>query len=137
MANHKTVEADKLDIQSLMFEDLRCMYGTGRSYIISGTGRNRKMGYRNGIQTNVGDIEVSEWKALMEKLIHRVGEEMIFDGLLRWVSQNSPWLHTKQEYELAALELHSMRIFENPKWVGYTEFQEHCNSAQADRDAPD
>ena len=38
MANHETVEADELDIQSLTFEDLRCMYRTGRSYIISGTG---------------------------------------------------------------------------------------------------
>ena len=95
------------------------------------------MGYRTGIQTNVGGIETSEWKALMKRLICQTGEEIIFDRLLRWVSQNSPWLHTKEKYELEALELHSMRAFENPEWVGYTEFQEFCNSAQADRDAPD
>lgn len=61
MTKYQVVKAAELDAEKLTFEDLRCHFGTGRSYVISGTGRDRKTGYRTGVQTDVGDIEVSEW----------------------------------------------------------------------------
>lgn len=70
MVKYQTVRAADLDVKKLTFEDLRYLHGTGRSYVISGTGHDRKTGYRTGVQTNVGDIEVSEWKELMKELIH-------------------------------------------------------------------
>lgn len=60
---------------------------------------------------------------LMENLIRRSGEEILYKLLLEWVSNNMPWLHTKQERDLEALVLHAMRIFENPEWVGYEVFR--------------
>lgn len=75
-------------IEPITFEDLRCHFRTERSYVISGTGRDRKMGYRTGIQTNAGDIDISEWKMLMENLIRRSGEEILYKLLLEWVSNN-------------------------------------------------
>ena len=43
----------------LTFSDLRAHYGTGRAYLISQKGREKKYGYRKGIQTDIGDLEVS------------------------------------------------------------------------------
>lgn len=43
------------DDNPISFEDLRIKYSTGRSYVISGTGRNRKYGYRTGKMCNLGD----------------------------------------------------------------------------------
>ena len=43
------------------FSDLRCYYQTGRSYVVSGEGRNRVYGYRTGVQCELGDIERDEW----------------------------------------------------------------------------
>ena len=130
MVKYQTVRAADLDVKKLTFEDLRYLHGTGRSYVISGTGHDRKTGYRTGVQTNVGDIEVSEWKELMKELIHRSGEDHLYRKLFQWVSQTTPWLHTKQEYELQALELHSARIFENPNWADYEAFKKHLLSIQ-------
>ena len=110
-------------IEPVTFVDLRCHFRTWRSYVISKTGRDRKMGFRTGIQTNAGDIDVLEWKMLMEDLIRRSGEEIFHKLLLQWIFENTPWLHTKQERELEALVLHAMRIFENPEWVGYEVFR--------------
>lgn len=98
MTKYQVVKAAELDAEKLTFEDLRCHFRTGRSYVISGTGRDRKTGYRTGIQTDVGDIEVSEWKMLMKDLIRRSDEEFLYKLLFQWVSQTTPWLHTKQEY---------------------------------------
>ena len=54
MTKYQVVKAAELDAEKLTFEDLRCHFGTGRSYVISGTGRDRKTGYRTGVQTDVG-----------------------------------------------------------------------------------
>lgn len=134
MTKYQVVKAAELDAEKLTFKDLRCHFETGQSYVISGRGRDRKTGYRTGIQTNVGDIEVSEWKMLMKDLIRRSDEEFLYKLLFQWVSQNIPWLHTKQEYELYSLKLHAMRIFENPDWADYEAFKDYCCSSQTGGD---
>jgi hypothetical protein len=48
-----------------------------------------------------------------------------YQALLAWVEADTPWLHTKKERELYALELHSARIFELPEWVAKQEFEEN------------
>lgn len=72
--------------------------------------------------TDIGDIEESEWKALMLDLIQRSNEMGIFEALKRWSKECCAWLHSKAEVEEYALELHSARIFENPSWAGYEQF---------------
>ena len=56
-------------MSEITFADLRVHFGTGRAYTISGKGRDRVMGYRVGMQCNLGDIEVSEWIAKVKELI--------------------------------------------------------------------
>ena len=63
------------------FEDLRVHYGTGRAYTISGKGRDRVMGYRVGMQCNLGDIEVSQWIAMVKELIVQTGEQELYEQL--------------------------------------------------------
>ena len=53
------------------FSDLRCRFQTGRSYVVSGIGRNRIYGYRNGVMCQLGDIERSEWIEMVR--CHRLG----------------------------------------------------------------
>ena len=109
-------------VEELTFSDLRYRFGTGRAFIISGTGRDKKYGYRHGVMTSIGDIEISEWKELMRALISRCGEEELHTQLCEWEMENTPWSHTKAETLENALELHSMRIFDDPQWVDFIPF---------------
>ena len=40
----------------LTHKDLHAHFSTGQSILLSGSGRDKKYGYRNGIQTDLGDI---------------------------------------------------------------------------------
>ena len=71
MAQTDTLKKNPAD---LTFEDLRAHFGTGRSYIKSGSGRDAVYGYRSGVMTNIGDIEENEWAQLMMDLVIRSGE---------------------------------------------------------------
>lgn len=64
-------------IEKLKFSDLRVHYGTGRSIHVSGTGRDKKFRYRCGAMTDLGDLEISEWKSLLNALIEYHGEKEI------------------------------------------------------------
>lgn len=108
----------------LTFSDLRAHFGTGRAYLISQYGREKKYGYRKGIQTDIGDLEVSEWKRLVRELIERAEEQELQEQLVEWVKSHYKWLHTKDEVELYALKLHAFRIFDNKEWVGYLAFNQ-------------
>jgi len=104
------------------FEDLRFMYGTGRSFVKSGTGRDRVYGYRNGIMTKIGDLEVQEWRKLMLELIERAGEKELLHQLILWEKENNALRLSKDELELEALQIHSYRLFDDPEWVCFISF---------------
>lgn len=116
------VDGKAYDIQKLTFAQVCLKYHTGRSYVISGSGRNRKLGYRQGCKTEIGDIELSQWRELIQYLIEREGEQQLQKDLLCWVKERCPWIHTKEEWEDYALELHAARIFDCKEWVAYLEF---------------
>ena len=61
------------------FADLRCRFQTGRSYVVSGTGRNRIYGYRTGVMCQLGDIERSDWIQMVKDLICRSGDSRVID----------------------------------------------------------
>lgn len=109
-------------IEELKFSDLRVHYGTGRSIHVSGTGRDKKFRYRYGKMTDLGDLEFSEWKSLLNALIECHNEQEIQQQLRKWSKAECPWLHNDNEIEEYALELHAARIFENPAWAGYISF---------------
>ena len=69
----------------ITFAALRCHFQTGRSYVISGEGRNRVYGFRSGVQCDLGDIEKSEWIRMVKEHISRQGEEELHQHLLECV----------------------------------------------------
>ena len=115
-------EGQTYDIDALTCEDLRVHFGTGQAVRISGSGRNRISKYRTGVQTNIGDMETSVWMDLMRHLIARLGETELQEHLRQWVKENCAWIHTSEEVEQHSLELHAARIFDNPAWTGYMDF---------------
>ena len=60
---------------ALTFADLRVHYYTGRSYLISGEGRDKVFGYRHGVMTDIGDLPEAEWTRLAKQLIRQSGEQ--------------------------------------------------------------
>ncbi len=116
------INGREYDMRKLTFAQLQVRTHTGRSYIIFGSGRDRKLGYRQGCLTEIGDIEISQWRELIQYLIERDGELQLQKNLLSWVKDSCPWLHTHAEQEDYALELHASRIFDCNEWVAYGEF---------------
>ena len=108
----------------LTFEDLRVHFGTGRAYTISGKGRDRVLGYRTGKQCNLGDIEASEWTKLVKELILQKGEQELYQQLLSFIGKHNHAKASKAELEKEALQLHAARMFDNPLWVNFIEFNE-------------
>lgn len=106
------------------FADLRHYYATGRAVLLSGEGRNKVYGYRHGIMCAMGDIELSDWQRMMKELISRSGEDGLHRQLTLWVKEHGYAWRDKNELEQKVLELHSMRIFDNPVWVDFIPFSQ-------------
>ena len=107
---------------AVTFDNLRVHFFTGRSILLSGTGRDKKYSYRSGVMTDVGDIELSRWRELVHGLIETAHEQTLHEQLLKWVKDCCPFQHTREEIETYALEIHASRLFDNPKWAAYDEF---------------
>lgn len=108
----------------ITFDNLRYQCGTGRAYTISGSGRNRATGYRTGVQTKLGDIEISNWMELMQKLIEKSGEQDLHAALIEWLSEHNYRKAGKSEIAREAMELHSNRIFDNEEWLDFLTFNQ-------------
>lgn len=111
-----------MSLQEPTFEDLRCRYGTGRAYTISGSGRDRVMGYRNGIMCKLGDIEESEWMQMMRDLIERSGETQLHEQLVTWEKETHPVHRSKAELEREVMIMHAYRLFDDEGWVDFIAF---------------
>lgn len=122
MWNRSTVTIGEIDTDNLTFEGLRKKYGTGRAYTISGKGRDRKTGYRRGVMTEYGDVELSDWKKLARMLIKRAGEENIQKWLFEWYTDNGFWIRDDENLDDYSLETHIARLFDDPKWCYYEHF---------------
>ena len=108
--------------RELTFEDLRSHYYTGRSYLISGEGRNKVFGYRHGVMTNIGDLTENEWARLSKQLIEQSGEQELHQQLLTWEKEHSHWKRKELRFELDVLSMHIARLPDNPAWRDYIPF---------------
>lgn len=104
------------------FSDMRSHYGTGRAYRIPHP-HKKLTGYRSGVQTDIGDIEVHEWRRLVTELIERKGEQELFKQLLEWEKEHCL---TPEENDINhdALVLHARRIFDDEAWHHFIPFNE-------------
>ena len=118
------VEGRSYQVNELSLSDLQFRYATGRAIKRASDTGNKATGYRQGVMTRIGDLELSEWEILIKDLIKRSGEEKLLMSLIEWASDSCPWLRGMSEIYLYALELHSSRIFDNPNWIAYREFNQ-------------
>lgn len=110
-----------IDASELSFENLRLHYFTERSDIRLFKGK-RERKYISYASTALGEIELSEWCNLSRQLIERSGEQQLQAQLYDWVSEHTFGNSSEKEMRRESLELHMSRIFDNPEWVGYVEF---------------
>lgn len=104
------------------FDDLRVHFGVFHSTNISRIPRKKVIVTKECVKTNIGEIEISEWKKLIKETIREAGEEELFQNLYDWALKGCVWLRNDSEREYHALELHAMRIFENREWAGFVGF---------------
>lgn len=88
---------------ALTFADLRVHYYTGRSYLISGEGRDKVFGYRHGVMTDIGDLPEAEWTRLAKQLIRQSGEQELYQQLFAWEREQSHWEQSPSQFELDVL----------------------------------
>lgn len=115
------------------FENLAPLYRTGRAFLMSGSGRDKKYAYRHGVATKLGDLEEAQWRQMALSLIESSGEQELYRNLLEWESERNYLHHSKQELELYVLELHMRRIFDDPLWVSYVGFNRRCRPSILER----
>ena len=116
-----SIEGTEYRIADLSFSDLHVHFFTGVAVRRLGDQHSKSSGYRNGVMTGLGDLAFPVWETLVLDLIHRSGEDELLGSLIAWL-EATPWLRTKREVDLYALELHAGRIFDNPDWVDYAAF---------------
>lgn len=116
-----SIEGTEYRVADLSFSDLRVHFFTGVSVRRLGDQHSKSSSYRNGVMTGIGDLAFPVWETLVRDLIHRSGEDELLNSLIAWL-EATPWLRTKRDKELYALELHAGRIFDNPDWVDYVAF---------------
>ena len=114
---------NQLSGKEITLNALRWKYGTYRA-IYDGKDRlgHKKYRSRTGVQTESGDIEISLWYTLVERLIEENGEQELFEALIKWGKENCPFLKTENEVKEEALKAYCIRIFDNPNWSSYAEF---------------
>ena len=111
--------------------DLRAHYGTGVA-LTKGTGWNKTHTYRNGVGTNIGDIERSLWQELVLELVQRNDEEKLFGWLIEWTAKERPE-RSKEDLKQFTLELYAARIFDDPIWVDFIPFNQQYRPGILDK----
>ena len=113
---------NQVNLQELTYARLNMRYGTGRGWTEKRNGEKRDI-YRHGVATELGDIEVSLWQRLVQLLIEKESEMELFLQLKQWLGERCVWCQTdKEELLHYTLKLFAARMFDNPEWVDYIQF---------------
>lgn len=110
-----------IDPASISFSNLRWKYGTGVD-TSTGKGHDKKVSYRFGVMTELGDIKEDVWYQLMEQLIQKNGEQWLLDALIQWEKEHNAAKNSLSVIRKEALQLHSYRMFDEPQWVYFIPF---------------
>ena len=124
MYNHNTIDSrsglpDKLDYEMIRFQT-----HTGRAFLISDRGFEKKYGYRHGVETPIGDIEENLWCEIMKELVTQNGDTELYEQLLDWYKDCPVSCNTKKEREFYVLQCFSHKIFDDERWVDYVPFNQ-------------
>ena len=110
---------DQLDLLHLKAEDLYWLYATGRSQT-TGSGRNRQRSYRQGLQTPVGNIELSVWITAAKYIIERDVLQEELERLRSYtINYGGGSAFSKQLSHAKHLDMCLSAIYRNPAWVSF------------------
>lgn len=113
----------QIDPSQITRENLILMYGTGQGFSCKNSQGNNVSHYRVGVQTVLGDIEVSLWMDLVQKLIEQENDQGIFEQLLEWEKDNNHiGSMTKNNLLREAMQSYVYRIYDNKAWWDYVRF---------------
>lgn len=128
MSKERIDSAAGLVPAALTFSNLCWRYGTGVD-TSTGKGGYKKVSYRFGVMTELGDMEINVWIHLLERLIEESGEQWLLDALLWWEKEHNYAKASAARLRESALQLHSSRIFDNPEWVCFLPFNKQFRPA--------
>lgn len=113
----------QVDPTQITRENLRYMHGIGQEIASKNSQGNKISRYRVGVQTPLGDIEVSLWMELVQKLIEQENDQEIFNQLLEWGRDNN-YIQSKTKNDLLrdAMQSYTYRIYDNKGWWDYVRF---------------
>lgn len=121
----------EINTADITFQNFCWKYGTGVD-TSTGKGAYKKVSYRRGVMTELGDIELKLWTRLVEELIEKSGEQRLLRALIQWEREHNSKATTLELRE-SALDLHSCRIFDNAKWVHYIPFNRRFRPEMLER----
>ncbi len=116
-------QLEQLDLPHLRAGDLRWMYSTGKGQI-TGSGRDKRHTYRTGIQTPIGDIELSVWIKAAEYIVERDGLHEELERLRTFVTGFGRSLYSKQMSHAVHLDMCLSEIYRSPLWVSFVPYNE-------------
>lgn len=123
--NRNSIDSlEQLDLASLTAADLEVHYFTGRTIDIGiGTGRDRRKLYRFGVQTDIGDIEISVWVKAAERIVEREGlkEELEHLRPFALYTSNAGRITMLHEY-VRHLDMCLSALYRNPAWVHFVPY---------------
>ena len=115
---------EQLDLLRLKAEDLRWLYATGHGQT-TGSGRNKQHSYRQGVQTPVGDVELSVWITAAEHIIERDGLQEELERLQPYtVNYGGGSTFSKQISHARHLDMCLSAIYRNPAWISYVRYNQ-------------
>lgn len=118
--------------KEISFSDVSLHFWTGRAITERGIGGQKKSSYRTGVQTDIGDIEVTEWESLVAALIEEAGEQSLYDALVVWLREHNYAKEKEKDLRQKAYDLHASRIFDNELWVDFITFNERFRPGVTD-----
>lgn len=110
---------EQLDLSTLKAGDLKWQYGTGRAKS-TGYGRDKKYTYRHGVQTPIGDIELSVWVQAAEYVVKRDGFQEEVERLMPYMA----YCGNRTEAYHHALTACLSRLYCNIEWVCFIAYNE-------------
>lgn len=109
-----------VDLDNLTFDDVYLHYRTGMAFSVI-KNHEKIPKYRNGVATNIGDIEESVWRQIIKYLITKNGEEEIYEHIKQH-NKEYGYHRNENELEMDALICHAYRLFDDPLWYHFVPF---------------
>lgn len=112
-----------IDLKTVTAEDLHWKYGTHSSES-KGKGRDKVTTSRSGVQTPIGDIEISVWVEAAKAVIHRDGLDVELEHMTGYYLKDKSPASPNKMLEYRALKAVLDGLFKDQAWVGFIEYNE-------------